>query len=275
MGRLKSSSRTNEVSVQMLDNGVIQRRLNRNPLIRKICGVIGRVKSFKEQARQFYFEVILSSYSCPVCGGRLNMTGTSECTCLCGKVLDPTLTFQESLCCNAKLIRKTFHYVCSRCHKSVPSRFLFDERIFDKAYFQEMMRESRKRAKKKRDMVKQLLADSRSGVLNLTQTPDLESVPGLIQDLNDFIRVEPTDMAQVVFNERPPFNMDDYRAHINSILSWDCILFSDIAALIDDIRNDKIWRFITLVYMQHDREVKLTQHENDILVKRVYHEAYA
>jgi hypothetical protein len=111
--------------------------------------------------------------------------------------------------------------------------------------------------------------------LDVTETPNLESLPGLVEDLNDFIGAEPTEMAQVVFDERPQFRMDDYRVHINSILGWDCILFSEIAALIDDIRDDKIWRFITLVYMQHDREVKLTQHENDILVKRVYHEAYA
>jgi hypothetical protein len=138
-----------------------------------------------------------------------------------------------------------------------------------------MMRESRQRAKKKKEMVKQLLADSRSGVLDLTETPDLESVPGLVEDLNDFIGAKTADVALADFDERPEFRMDDYRAHINSILGWDCILFSDIAALIDDSRNDKIWRFITLVYMQHDREVTLTQHQNDIIVKRVYHEAYA
>jgi hypothetical protein len=136
-----------------------------------------------------------------------------------------------------------------------------------------MMRESRDRSKKKREMVKQLLADSRSGALDLTETPDLESLPGLVEDLNDFIGAQPTDM--VVFDEKPEFRMDDYRAHINSILGWDCILFSEIGALIDDMRDDKIWRFITLVYMQHEREVMLTQHENDILVKKVYHEAYA
>jgi hypothetical protein len=263
------------VAVQMFDDGVIQRRLNRNPLIRRIFGVIGRVKSFKEQARQFYFEVILSSYSCLVCGGRLHMTGTNECTCSCGKILDPTLTFQKSSCCGAKLVRRTFHYACSGCYKTVPSRFLFDEKIFDKQYFREMMRESRERSKGKKERLKRLLADSRSEVLDLTQTPDLNSVPGLVEDLNDFIGAKTTDIAQVDFDERPEFRMDDYRAHINSILGWDCILFSDIAALIDDIRNDKIWRFITLIYMQHEREVTLTQRENDILVKRMYHEAYA
>ena len=232
------------MALQMFDDALNQNKLSGNPLIRKICGVIGRLKSFKDQARQFYFEVILSSFSCPVCDGRLHMTGTSKCTCGCGKILDPTLAFQKSSCCSERLVRKTFHYVCSHCHKSVPSRFLFDERIFDKTYFQEMMRESRQRSKKKREMVKQLLADSRSGVLDLTETPDLESLPGLVEDLNDFIGAQPTDMAQVVFDERPEFRMDDYRAHINSILGWDCILFSEIGALIDDMRDDKIWRFL-------------------------------
>jgi hypothetical protein len=259
----------------MFDDGVIQRRLNRNPLIRRIFGVIGRVKSFKEQARQFYFEVILSSYSCPLCGGSLQMTGTSECSCSCGKILDPTLTFQKSSCCGAKLVRRTFHYACSGCYKTVPSRFLFDEKIFDKQYFREMMRDSRERSKNKKARLKRLLADSRSEVLDLTQTPDLSSVPGLVEDLNAFIQAEPDETNPSVFEQKPRFSMDDYRNHINAILNWDGISFSEIVPLIDDIRVDRIWRFITLVYMQQDHEVNLSQQGQDILVKRVYHEAYA
>jgi hypothetical protein len=69
--------------------------------------------------------------------------------------------------------------------------------------------------------------------------------------------------------------MDDYRNHINAILNWDGISFSEIVPLIDDIRVDRIWRFITLVYMQQDHEVNLSQQGQDILVKRVYDEAYA
>ena len=259
----------------MFDDAVIQRRLNRNPLIRRIFGVIGRVKSFKEQARQFYFEVILSSYSCPVCGGLLQMTDTSECSCSCGKILDPTLTFQKSSCCSAKLTRKTFHYICSCCHKTVPSRFLFDEKIFDKQYFREMMRESRERSKSKKEQLKRLLADSRSNALTIVEDPNLESVPGLVEDLNALIQAESDEAGQWVFEEKPRFSMDDYRNHINSILNWDGISFSEIVPLIDDIRIDRIWRFITLVYMQQDQEVNLSQQGQDILVKRVCHEAYA
>jgi hypothetical protein len=263
------------VALQAFDDVRIQNKLSGNPLIRKICGVIGRVKSFKERARQFYFEVILSSVKCPVCGGRLQMSGTNECTCSCGKVLDPTLTFQNSSCCEVKLVRKTFHYVCSCCHKTVPSRFLFDEKIFDKEYFREMMHESRERSKKKKEGIKRLLANSRSNALTLTENPNLESVPGLVEDLNDFIQLESDEAGQMIFDEEPRFSMNDYRNHINSILTWNGILFSEIVPLIDKMRRDKVWRFVTLVYMHQDREVNLSQQGQDILVKRVYHEAHA
>jgi hypothetical protein len=250
-------------------------RMNNNPLVYEIGGVLGRVKLFKDRARQFYYEVVLAAFSCPVCGGRLNMSKPGECVCSCGNVFDPTLAFQKSTCCGAHLVRKTFHYSCARCHNPVPSRFLFDERIFDKNYFREMMREYRNREKNKREAIRQLLAESRSDVLPLTENPDLEAIPGLIQDLNDFIRVESYGMDSIAFNVKPEFSMDGYRDHINSILSWDCMLFSNIDPLIDDFRNDKIWRFVTLIFMQNDREVDLTQHGNDILIQRAYNEANA
>jgi len=41
----------------------------------------------------------------------------------------------------------------------------------------------------------------------------------------------------------------------------------------ENSRRDKIWRFITLVFMQNDREVDLTQYGNDLLVQRIHNEA--
>jgi hypothetical protein len=137
-----------------------------------------------------------------------------------------------------------------------------------------MMRESRERSKKKREEIKRLLTNSRSNALTLTENPSLESVPGLVEDLNDFIQLESDEAGQMIFNEGPRFSMDDYRNHINSSLTWDGISFSEIVPLIDDIRIDRIWRFITLVYMQQDREVDLSQQGQDIFVKRIYDEAY-
>jgi hypothetical protein len=47
------------------------------------------------------------------------------------------------------------------------------------------------------------------------------------------------------------------------------MLFSDIAPLSEDWRKDKIWRFVTLIFMRQDSEVSLTQYGADILVERI------
>ena len=259
---------------QVVFDACIQNGLIRNLLVRRFRGVLGRIAGFKERAREYYFEVMLSAHQCPACGGRLRMTGQSRCACSCGNILDPTLAFQKSSCCGARLIRKTFHYACSKCHKTVPSRFLFDERLFDRAYFREMMQESRSRAKEKREEVRRLLAESRSGVLPLMEEPCIDSVPGLIKDLNDFIQEGSIAMGEFTFDPERSFRMDHYREHIQSILGWDSMLFSTMTPLTEDSHLDKIWRFITLIYMENDREVELTQHGSDLRVQRVYNEAY-
>jgi len=255
-------------------NGRHQEKLTRNSLIGAIGGVFNRVVDLKERAREYYFAVILSQYRCPKCHGPLYMSGQSECSCLCGNTFDPTLAFQKSACCGANLVRKTFHYACSCCHKAVPSRFLFDEKLFDKVYFREMMQESRRRMKEKREEVRRFLAESRSGALPLMEEPRLDSIPGLIQDLNDFVQEGSCEAEELFFDTQSAFHMNDYHDHIMSILSWESIPFSDIAPLIEDSHQDRIWRFITLVFMQNDHEVELTQYGNDILVQKVYHETY-
>ena len=252
---------------------MVQEKLANNPLISEIQLILKQVSKFKERARSFYFEVILSVHNCPKCTGRLQMVGQAKCTCSCGNTFDPTLAFQKSICCSAKLIRKTFHYVCSCCNKTVPSRFLFDEKVFDKAYFREMMQESRKKAKQKREEIRKLLSESRSGVLPLLQEPNLDLIPGLLHDLNDFIQ-QSDEMGQHIFDTENDFNMDDYRNHIISVLTWNSKLFSDITPLIKNYRRDRIRRFITLIFMEHDREIELTQDQSDIWVQKVYNETY-
>ena len=119
-----------------------------------------------------------------------------------------------------------------------------------------------------------LLAESRSGALPLMEEPNLDSVPGLVQDLNDFIQENPIQLGQLAFDTQSPFRMDDYREHILSTLGWNGVFFSDIVPLIEDCRLDKIWRFITLIFMQNDGEIELTQNGNEILIKRTYNETY-
>jgi rubredoxin len=93
----------------------------RNPLLHAIAGVITRVEAFKARAKDFYFQVLLSQYRCPKCGSGLEMTGAmeSECRCSgCGHVFDPTIEFQQSSCCGARLVKRTFHYACARCRRT-------------------------------------------------------------------------------------------------------------------------------------------------------------
>ena len=257
------------------DEGGARLILMNNPVVKGIREVLDRVSAFKKKAKQYYFEVILSVFQCPACGGQLHMTGNSECSCSCGNVFDPTLAFQKSACCSAGFVRKTFHYVCSQCHQSVPSRFIFDERVFDKTYFREMMRESRERKKKKREEIRQLLAVSRSESLSLTEKPDLESIPGLIEDLNEFIQNASDESGNYTIEIGAEFDLNKYRERILSVLSWDSVLFSDIDPIIENDRKDRAWRFITLIFMEHEHEIELTQLGDDLSVQRRYNEAYA
>jgi len=250
-------------------------KLQKNPLVCSMNRILGQIDEFKEHAKAFYFEVVLSAHQCPKCNGGLHMTGISTCQCsVCGNEIDPTIHFQQSPCCGSPLIRKTYHYACSGCNRIVPSRFIFDEKIFDREYFREMMGESRIRAKKKREEVRRLLADSRSDVLTIYERLDLESVSGMLQDLDEFIQ-QSESSHQYDFDIENNFSMDDYKNHILSVLTWNSILFSNITPLTDDCRRDRVRRFITLIFMQNDREVELIQDARDIWVQKVYNEAYS
>jgi hypothetical protein len=243
-----------------------------NPLRLGIIQILRLVDQFKERARVFYFDVVLSVHSCPECGGRIRMSGKSECTCGSGHVFDPTTAFQKSPCCVRNLVRRTNHYVCPACRRNVPSMFLFDERLFDKAYFREMVKKSRARAAKRREEMRRILAGYRSGILLFTEAPCLEEVPGLMEDLNAFVREGTSGPDNLLLNS--VYRMEDYRNHILDILGDDGFMFSDIGPLMDDTRKDRIWRFVTIIFMQNDREVVLTQFGNDLLVERRSGEAY-
>jgi len=230
-----------------------------NPLLKELRRVHTQISHLKEKTKMFYFRVLLSSFQCPKCNGELTMAGENQCSCSCGNIFDPTLTFQKSTCCDTQLIRKTFHYVCSRCKKVNPSRFLFDERIFDGAYFSEMMKASRAKAKKKKEEIIKLLMEARSGELPLLQDPCLESVPGLIADLDHFVGVDEDESYNPVLETNSLFSMEDYRSHILSALDCGSRFFSKINNLGANHREDKVNRFVTLIFMQNEQEVELTQ----------------
>jgi hypothetical protein len=199
-----------------------------NPLL-QINGILEYVQEYRNRVKAFYFDVLLSQYRCPKCSGSIHMVGQSECSCLCGYRFDPTLAFQMSSCCMKPLTRKTFHYACSGCHKIVPSRFIFDERVFDAEYFREMMQDSRKRALVKKEEVRRLLAESRSGALTLMEEPQFDAIPELFKDLDMFIQNNPCQLSDEAFDLNTGFDMIPYRTQVLSLLSQSFLRFSDVS----------------------------------------------
>lgn len=241
-----------------------------------VVKLLGRIDEFKGRVREFYYDLILSMYRCPACDGKLIMNEPSQAKCKsCGHLLDPTLAFQLSSCCGSNLKLRYVHYDCSKCGKTVPSKFLFDERIFNKMYFREMMQVSRARAKKRKEEIRRLMVLSRSEALSLTEEPQLETVPGLIEALDKFIQPSDKPLFDFMRKSKQCFRMSEYRNHMQQILGWDKLLFSSITPLQEDYRKDRAWLFITLVFMRHSREVELTQNGNDIWISKVYNEAYS
>jgi hypothetical protein len=111
-------------------------------------------------------------------------------------------------------------------------------------------------------------------VLVFTKEPDLESIPGLVYDLDEFIYNEDLDLNTPVYDHGNIFDIEKYRSHILSILEWDPVPFSDITSLEDNRRKDRAYRFITLIYMQHDLEIEIEQQGVELFVQRIYHETH-
>ena len=72
-----------------------------------------------------------------------------------------------------------------------------------------------------------------------------------------------TDSTQ---SDEESFRLDHYRETIRHSLAGATRRFSSLPTLHDDARMDRARRFVTLIYMEHDREVVLEQKHEDILV---------
>ncbi len=127
------------------------------------------------------------------------------------------------------------------------------------------MKESRERKQQLRERLRKQLADSRSKELELEDYPQLDTIPGLEQDLNRLIGTESGNDV-FAFNRSETFCMTDYHRAISTLVNQRGVLFSQIPALHPSTPKDRIWRFITLIFMEHDREVHLRQEGDDIWV---------
>jgi len=235
--------------------------------LRNIECIEGIVENYKKSAKQFYFDVLFGKYRCPQCHGILCLTGPSMAACQCGLIIDPTVLFQRSGCCNKPLVKRICHYACSKCGKSVRSLFLFDERLFDREYFRQMVAKSRQR-KRYREEIRKDKIRLQSGELLLKGILDPTWVDELEADLNEFVSGANKPADSDIFYTARDFDLFQYSHHIRHQIGSKEIFFSDIIPLYDDSRKDRARCFVALVFMEHDRQVWMTEYNDDILVER-------
>lgn len=240
-----------------------------NPVIRGAFAILERVSMFRHHVRDFYYQVMLLQKPCPECGAiHLRMIRDSWCQCRsCGNQFDPTLAFETCPDCDGPLLKRVFHYWCPACRHTVRSSFCFDAKVFDKTYFKEMMRESRRKKREEREAVRKLLRENHSPDHAPTTPLDLASLPGLTDELDAFVHAQLPRELITKFIQRPEFDMQRYRAHILDLVHGCTVRFEGIMPLISDRRLDRIFRFITLVFLENERLVTLTQTGGDIRIE--------
>ena len=135
----------------------------------------------------------------------------------------------------------------------------------DNRYFALRMKESRERKRQRRQEVAALLAVSRSKDLLLTEVPEIDSIPGLANDLAKFLEyagISSYDDTVV----RSEFRLEDYRRVILEAIRDAVIRFEAIPSIEHDSRLERARRFTTLIFMEQAHELVLEQQGEDILV---------
>jgi hypothetical protein len=226
------------------------------------------VEAFLQKARRFFYSVMLIGHRCPKCNSSLVMASEGKCRCVaCGKVFDPTVTFQRCLECGGVPVLRVRRYQCRECGGDITSKFLFDGLVFDPDYFRQRMAESRKRKQEQREQVRQMLSESRSGDLPMGHA-DLDSVAGLVEALNALT----AGMEETIAVEaRDEFDLRAYEGHIQAHIHDYPVSLTDILPLSEHPKKDLIWRFIAVIFLAHAGIVDVWQEGRDIMVKR--HEA--
>ena len=198
------------------------------------------------------------------------MVDDSKCFCInCKYEFDPTLIPQKCPECSGDLVKKTYHYFCKSCNIQVYSRFCFEEKAFNKEYFTEMMRKSRERKHIQTQVFQKQLVSSRSDVYYPEEMVKLDKIDGLTETLNSFINSPIPESLIRFYLKSEEFDMEKYKSHILSSFEGYEMFFDEIPVLTENLRKDKIFRFITLIFMAHNKEVILNQYNNRILVEKV------
>ena len=221
------------------------------------------VAALVERIRRFYYAVLLMDHRCPGCGATLSMIGESRCRCQsCEHELDPTVAFQTCPACGGKPVLRIRRYECSRCGTEIRSRFLFDGLVFDTDYFRQKMAEHRGRKKEQRELIRKMLAETRSQALDVPAA-DIGSSPDLLDALNGL-----TSGLAAAFAQHPKdgFDLKRYESHLLAHVRDFPLEFDQIPCLEGNARKDRVWRFIALLFMAHSGQVNIWQDGLNIMV---------
>ncbi len=224
-----------------------------------------RVGRWADRVRDFFYAVVLCGHACPDCAGPVVMVreGLSRCE-RCGKDFDPTVLFQRCAACGGQPVLSIRRYHCRHCGADVPSRFLFDGLVWDRDYYGRKMTESRQRRQELRERVREMLAASRSRDL-VPGPADLAAFPGLIDALNGLIGgLEPMPL----WLPRDGFDLVRYEGHLQAHIGPIAIRFDDLPPLSEDSRQDRIWRFVAILFLAQAGGIELWQEGSRIMVMK-------
>ena len=160
-------------------------------------------------------------------------------------------------------------YVCKDCDADVPPRYLFDGLVFDAEYFRRKMAEHRERNRERKERIKKMLMECRSPDLDVPEVIDLNGVAGLVDAL-DLLGTSAESVIKV--SMRDSFDMKRYQAYIEAHIREFPLALDELPSLAEDLRKDRIWRFVTVVFMAHAGLIDIWQDGPDVMVVR--HEAH-
>ena len=239
--------------------------MDRTQIIERALGLAQAVAGFVSRARQFFHAVMLYGHRCPSCGGSLQMEQERRCRCrCCGDIFDPTAAFQRCPACGGSARLRIRRYECVTCNTEIVSRFLFDGRVFDAAYFRQKMVEHRQRKRELRSRVRQMLSGTRSNAIAVPPA-ELAGVPGLLEALNSLTAGAEAALTSGI--ERR-FDLHRYQKHIQAHLRPFPTALDDLPPLSENRRLDRIWRFIAIIFLAHAGLASVWQEGENILVKQ-------
>ena len=225
------------------------------------------VTNLVHHARQLFYELALAGLTCPSCSGPLAMIREGRCRCRrCGKHLDPTIQFQRCPACTGRLALRICRYRCRGCGQDVPSRFLFDGKVFDAEYFRQRMAESRTRHRHQRSQRRETAVLTRSNELVL-EPVDADALPSLAAVLNALVGSGEPDPV-LLEQARQAFDLPRYERHVMAHLGERPITLEQIPLPGADRRLAKIGLFVALVFLRHAGRVELWQEGMTIGVRR-------